>query len=266
MKRDGFSLLELLISSLIALVLLGLIVGALRSASDSTQVIQDQQVLLEDLRNAGNLISDYISLATFVFPPGTTLTLNSSSAYTVHNQQTNDNTWRVGQDPILAAILPPQDQGLSCNGGANPDGCLRFVAFYALRRGWIMAQAPVTERLEPSPANEGGWVLFTYQTTLAQGSLPANANIATTYSGGRGVFLADYLRSASGLNITYLGCQSGANLAVTCPAAGPAALTDQSGASRLMVTLQAQIERAGRSTLMPVSPLSFQINPRNLPL
>ncbi len=266
MNKQGFSLLELLLASVIALVLLGLVVGALQGASDSTQIIQDQQVLLEDLRNAGNLINDYIALATFVFPPGTTLSLNSSSAFTVYNQQTNANTWRVGQDPILAAILPPPDRGIACNGGVNPDGCLRFVAFYALRREWVMAQAPASERLEPSPANNGAWVLFTYQTTLAQSSLPANANIATSYSGGRGVFLADYLRPSNGLIVNYLSCQSGANLAATCPAAGPVALTDQLGASRLTVSLQAQIQRAGRTTLMPASPLVFQISPRNLPL
>lgn len=98
MRKTGFTLIEMLIAAAIGVVILTLIAAGLRSSGDSLRFIQNNQLLTEDLRNAGNLISDYLSVAAFVYPPGVTLSIGSAGGYSVRNPRTGDNTWQTGLD------------------------------------------------------------------------------------------------------------------------------------------------------------------------
>ncbi|WP_027893274.1 hypothetical protein [Calidithermus chliarophilus] len=200
MRNRGFSLLELLLASSITILLLGLIVVGLRSGSDTARYVQTSQVLLEDLRSAGNVVNDFLATALYIYPPGTRILLNGgdSSGYTVQNPRTNNSTWEAGTDPILSAIIPP----------AAGETSLRFVAFYPVARRTVATTATGAANPGPDPANDDKWTLFIYiralegVTALGDPQKLTAPDFSTTVTSGRiqvtstdssGVLLADYL-------------------------------------------------------------------------
>ncbi len=265
MRRTGITLIEMLIAAVISVAILGLIAAGLRSSSDSLRFVQNSQLLTEDLRNAGNLVSDYLSTAAFIYPPGVTLTLNSAGSYSVRNPRTNNNTWRIGQDPAIALLQPPF---------VDVDGVLKvkFVMIYPLNRGWVVGQASGAENPGPDPANNNKWLLYIYERNIPVGSsrLPNDlpAIIPTTISGGSGNLLADYVQPG-GFVVSYRNClafdEGGLATLALCPTAPPTPLRAEHSAVQVQFSLQGEIRQGGRDSRVPANPLRFEAAPRNLP-
>ncbi len=262
MRSNGITLIEMLIAALIGVAILALIASGLRSGSESLRFVQNNQLLTEDLRTAGNLVSDYIATAAFVYPPGVTLTIGSSGGYTVRNPSTNDNTWRIGADPAIALLQPPE-----------PDGRVKFIMVYPLNRGWVVSRASGAENPGPDPANNDKWLLYVYEEYLESNTprLPNGLpqSIPTTLSRSSGNLLADYLQPG-GFVVRLEEClgfdESGLATRQPCPITPPTPLHAQHSAARVSFSLQGEIRQGGRNARIPANPLSFQAAPRNLPV
>lgn len=263
MRRTGLTLIEMLIAAFVGVTILALIAAGLRSSSDSLRLVQNAQLLTEDLRNAGNLVADYLSTAAFVYPPGATLTVGSTDGYSVRNPLSNNNTWQIGRDPAIALLQPPRVEG----------GVVKFVMIYPLLRGWVVTRATGAENPGPDPANNDKWLLYIYERNLPVGNqrLPNGlpAAIPTTISGSSGNLLADYVQPG-GFVVEYPDCldfdEGGLATRRACPSAPSAPLQALHSAARVRFSLQGGIRQGGRNTQVPASPLQFEAAPRNLPL
>ncbi len=264
MRRTGITLIEMLIAAVIGVAILGLIAAGLRSGSDSLRFVQNSQLLTEDLRNAGNLVSDYLSTAAFIYPPGVTLTIGGSSGYSVRNPNTNTNTWRIGQDPAIALLQPP-----TVVSGVE---VVKFVMIYPLNRGWVVSRASGAENPGPDPANDGKWLLYIYERNIPVGTsrLPNGlpTTIPTTISDSSGNLLADYVQPG-GFVVSYADClgfdEAGLATLAPCPASPPSPLRPEHSAVRVRFSLQGEIRQGGRDSRVPANPLRFEAAPRNLP-
>ncbi|GEM84703.1 PilW family protein [Meiothermus hypogaeus] len=269
MRRTGITLIEMLIAAVIGAAILGLIAAGLRSSSDSLRFVQNSQLLTEDLRNAGNLVSDYLSTASFVYPPGTVITLNTLSSYTVRNPVTNTNVWTIGTHPAVAMLRPK-----------NPsNGEFLFVMIYAMNRGWVTNRTPTSEIPERSVPNDDKWVLYIYEyevnvdvtNRLPNGlplTIPTRFPLVSTSGSNSGKLLADYVGS-NRFTLSYPDClgfdEAGIATLVSCPATPPTPLLAAHSAARVVFSLQGEIRQGGRDSRVPANPLRFEAAPRNLP-
>ncbi|MGK0618508.1 PilW family protein [Meiothermus cerbereus] len=264
MRRAGITLIEMLIAAVVGVAILGLIAAGLRSGSDSLRFVQNAQLLTEDLRNAGNLVSDYLSTAAFIYPPGTTLSIGSANGYTVRNPRNGTNTWQIGQDPAIALLQPPRMEG-----GVE---VVKFVMIYPLNRGWVVSRATGAENPGPDPANNNKWLLYIYERNLTVGGnrLPNGlpATIPTTIPDSSGNLLADYVQPG-GFVVSYPDClgfdEGGLATLVPCPSTAPLPLRAEHSAGRVRFSLQGEIRQGGRDSRVPANPLRFEVAPRNLP-
>lgn len=275
-KRQGFTLLELLLASVITLLLLGLVAQGLRSSGDTSRYVQSSQTMLEELRFAGNLIGDYLSTAAFIYPVGVKLTLNTPESYTVRNPLTNNNTWTVGTDPIIAAILSPRDPGVKCSETMSsgpprtgPQGCYRFMAVYPLRRGWVVQNASGAENPGPDPENNDKWALYIYERNLSGiTALSEDTVIPTAIAGSSGNLLADYIKPGDGLTVGYEKCLDfdGKDIASLGPCGSSSRLDIFNSVARVSFALTGQVTMKGKSYTFPspTQPLVFQVGARNL--
>lgn len=264
MRRNGLTLVEMLIAAVIGVAILTLIAAGLRSSSDSLRFVQNAQLLTEDLRNAGNLVSDYLSTAAFIYPPGTTLIVGSEGGYSVRNPRTNSNTWQIGLDPAIALLQPPRVEG-----GVE---VVNFVMIYPLNRGSVVARAAGAENPGPDPANNDKWLLYIYERNLTvDGNRLPNglpATMPTTIPGSSGNLLADYVQPG-GFVVSFVNClgfdEEGLAMQMPCPTAPPAQLRAEHSAAQVRFSLQGEIRQGGRDARVPASPLRFEAAPRNLP-
>ena len=279
MQPKGVSLIELMIAAVITVMLLGIVVYGIQSAAGSTRMIQTQQLLTEDLRSSGNLISDELGQAYHIYPPGAELTLESSSTYTVTNFNTGSNVWKVGEDPIIAAILPPEDPEQKCT--VARQGCLRFVAYYPLLRSTVVGSTNGTpEFIGDDPQNASSWTVFryiTYLTDLNDKTFFRASNLlkvsSRSFEGSRGELLADYIRPSFGFQVDWASATGSKCLIEdpldntkkirgTCPASG-----HLDSAIELVFQLRGQMARGSTPMLVPgAEPLTFRGTPRNLGL
>jgi type II secretory pathway pseudopilin PulG len=273
MRNQGITLIEMLIAAVIGVALLGLIAAGLRSGSDSLRFVQNSQLLTEDLRNAGNLVSDYLATAAFIYPPGVTLTIGGARGFTVRNPRTNNNTWVIGQDPAIAMIRPPARCVFTEGGRDVVLQAPRFVMVYPLNRGWVTRWAGGAENPGPDPQNDGKWLLYIYVECLDPRNTRSLPNglpevIPTTLDRSRGYLLADYLQPG-GFVVSYSDClafdEGGIATLTPCPAAPPSPLGAEHSAARVGFSLQGEIRQGGRDTRIPANPLRFEAAPRNLP-
>ena len=128
MNSQGITIVELLISSVILLVILGVITQGMQSGGQVvTSVISDTE-LLEDTRVAAQMIADGVARAVYVYPPGAAITLNQSVTWRVKNPKTNNNKWLVGQDPIVAFLESPKRSNGTCSDDSETakESCIIF--------------------------------------------------------------------------------------------------------------------------------------------
>jgi prepilin-type N-terminal cleavage/methylation domain-containing protein len=172
-SSSGFTLIEVLIA-LAILGVLGLVfVRVFVSTMDATSHINARNDLLHEAQIAEQIIASKVKLAWYVYPPGTTLTLNNGA--TTRNALAGSQEWRVGSDPILALVLPPEQPEADCT--SDPQGCYVFYAYYAFPRAHYVASIGPTsaQRLDPDPRNDDTWVLMEFRTRLA-GFVPNTAD------------------------------------------------------------------------------------------
>ncbi|ABF46403.1 Tfp pilus assembly protein PilW, disrupted [Deinococcus geothermalis DSM 11300] len=156
-KQSGFTLLEMLV----VIALLGIVMTALASTfmsgSQATTLALSRAELQQETVNAEQLIASRVKEAYYVFPPGQTLVLGSSSANLRTNPLTGKTTWTVGTHPILALILPPRNPALTCTASTN-DGCYRFFAYYPVKRSVWVAGSSGAANPGDDAANGESWV------------------------------------------------------------------------------------------------------------
>ncbi|MCS7058176.1 MAG: type II secretion system GspH family protein [Meiothermus sp.] len=264
MRAKGLTLIEMIIAAVVGVAILALVAAGLRSGSESLRFVQNAQLLTEDLRNAGNLVSDLVATAAFVYPPGVTLSIGTPGGYTVRNPSRSDNLWRIGRDPAIALLQPPTV--------VDGQEVVRFVMVYPLNRGWVVRRASGAENPGPDPANDGKWLLYIYERNLPVGAsrLPNGlpTTIPTEIPGSSGNLLADYLQPG-GFVVAYSDClafdEAGWAVQAPCPQSPPTPLRAEHSAVRVSFSLQGEVHQGGRDTRIPGQPLRFEAAPRNLP-
>ncbi|MFN8509526.1 MAG: prepilin-type N-terminal cleavage/methylation domain-containing protein [Deinococcaceae bacterium] len=198
MSRDqrGFTLIELMLAAGIMVLLLGLVLQGIQSGGQGTALVTNRSELMEDVRVAGQIMSDVARDAVYVYPPGTVLTLKTAASggdYRVKNPRTGDNKWTVGQDNILAFIKAPAGGLIQSSGATTPicdplaaetsserKACLSFVAYYALKRKDVVDAAPGINNPGADPFNTENGILYEYRLDLSLDRLDASV----TNSGG----------------------------------------------------------------------------------
>lgn len=198
-QRSAFTLVELLVSMAIFSVILGLVMSALRTGSNALGTIVGEADIIEDARAASAIIADEISQAAYIYPPGATLTLNKSG-YTTVNPNTDNRTWTVGEDPIIAMITTPNTSNVNgrCGNGNDAVFCYTFVAFYPVRRSLVSQNKPYMADPTNDTGNNEKWVLYEYRRRLDVGASPLEfiglqGRIPTEFGGTAGQILVDYV-------------------------------------------------------------------------
>ena len=182
-RARGVTLLELLLAMTILGIALAVLVQYFIGGLRVTATITDQTRLQEELRTAGNIITDETQRALYIFPPGTKFNFTASGFNGLRNHLSNPATntaeWTVGQSdaPILAMIVAPKDPSVSCAKFA--EGCYEFVSYQPVKREYLVRGAqgnPSTSRslLEPDGNNNDRWVLVEYRKTLTANLNPTN--------------------------------------------------------------------------------------------
>ena len=190
-KQRGFSLLELLIAATVFLILLGVIAGGVVTGSAGLNSLVSSSELNEDMQIAGQLITESVAGALYLYPPGAELQLNSRGSFTVRNPRTNDNVWQVGTDPVLAFLDAPEDETKPCS-GSSPEGCIYFMAYYPVERSAYLRGSSFGEYLADA-RNDASWVLMEYRKRLELSSLSPNDTVPLSFSRGQGRMLADLI-------------------------------------------------------------------------
>jgi prepilin-type N-terminal cleavage/methylation domain-containing protein len=275
-KRDGLTLIEVLIASAILLIILGLITTGLQTSGNVVGTITSQSELIEETRFAGQIISDELSRAVYVFRDGMTLTLANS--YNTRNPSTNTNSWTVrdatntNAAPILAFLQAPQTIGQPCVLPNQTTGCLTFFAYYPVQRSVVMSQAPAADRPRQSNNDANTWVIYEYKQPLAFNRLTSNAtdslaltSIPTTFTTGQASIIADFIQPNTGFVTNLQTCSdsnpttSGSRL-VNCR--DLSANTDYWRSVRSgVLTVQATMQQQGKTISTPL--MTFPIAPRN---
>ncbi len=210
-STSGFTLIEVLLSTVIMATMLLLMGMAFRSSAEGNSTLVNKAELVEDVRSAGQMISDYARNAIYVYPPGTPLTLRTGAAtvgYGVVNPRTLTNVWTVGTDNIVAFILPPL-RGLNpvyqlgvnvvCNPlnaspvpfDTNPSvwlvddsACLTFVAYYTLSRSSVVtATTGNTDNPGDDPLNNSKGMIYEYRLQLPLDRLAGPAPVPGSATG-----------------------------------------------------------------------------------
>lgn len=286
-KNKGFSLVELLITATILVVVLTLIGGGLQSSSGAVDSVISQNEALEDLRASGQLMSDALNQAVYIYPPGSTVQF-VASGWEKRNSLNNSYIWQVGTDPIIAFLEAPDDPFLDpslCPTGneteeekkfKNIEACLYFVAFYAIKRNVLVENSRYGEYLN-DPRNADAWVLYEYRKRLVTGQLDENTippsqltsdDNPLGISGGKSSMIADFITPNTGfsLNSERLSCKradgtldSGCNSVI----ATGNNLNYLESISAGDFNLSATIKLRGNKTVTTPA-LAFPIAPKNL--
>lgn len=278
-SKQGLSIVELLIAAAIFGTILLLIGQGLQSSGRAVGVVISENELLEDLRASGQMVNDELAKAVYVYPLGASISLGAGGAKTMINPNTDNNTWTIGTDPILAFIQAPQDplfttsrcEDLNDNNDASEAKrkkvCLYFVTYYAMERAtFLLSVGDEKQRkaMENITTDES-WVLLEYRKRLNYGHLSTTQRPLSEYRNARGNFVADNLTPQTGFAIAAdtLQCRDFEGRTNDCKDTQ----NDNNLDYRVTVLsgeleLQASISKGSSTTQTPV--LSFAIAPRAL--
>ena len=199
------SLVELLVASAIFISILAFITRGLISSSNVVGKIINEAQLIEDTRSAGQIISDSINKAVYIYPANIKLSLNSSGSWTVENPNGNKNIWLTGQDPIIAFIENAEQSG-DCS-AKNKKACLYFVAYYPVKRTTVVKKASYGQAIKDDK-NNNAWVLFEYRKRLNISQLSESRQPPLEIKGSSGKLLADFIAPGTGFTISINSCKN----------------------------------------------------------
>ncbi len=204
-SRKALSLVELLIASAIFISILAFITRGLISSSTVVDKIINEAQLIEDTRSAGQIISDSLNRAVYIYPPNKKISLNSPGSWTVENPNGNKNIWLTGNDPIIAFIEASEQTGICSK--SNKKACLYFVAYYPIKRTTIVKKASYGQALKDDNNNDA-WVLFEYRKRLAINQLSEAQQPPLNIKASSGKLLADFIAPDIGFKITNISCKN----------------------------------------------------------
>jgi len=197
-RRQGFTLLEVLVSLVILAILGAVFLRIFLSTVDASENVNARNELLHEAQVAEQIMASRVQQAWYVYPPGTNIKMNSG--LTTKNALAGSSHWIVGggpNHPFLALVLPPNDLTKSC--ASDPQGCYRFYAYYAFPRShYRTAVGPgSTNQLPADPRNDGTWVLMEFRAHLS-GFVPnascTNIPVPSGGLGGSGRLLVEYVQ------------------------------------------------------------------------
>jgi len=253
MRSKGFTLFELLV----AMALVGLIFTAFLQVFTGTlsqsTLTSARSDLLKEGQIAVQVMASKLQEACYVYPNGKTLRM-ADSGYSTQNLGGGYN-WTVGNDPILAMLLPPDPNS------ANPDS-YRFIAYYPLLRGFYNSNAGSSLQLESDPANDNVWVLMEYRRNLDPSLKPSNfaSSPASCAALAGGLTNADIQGGTARILVDYVSPQNdlfSTNDNPTDPNDAPTAAT-------LNLRMQRSVQGKSLSVAGGGSGLSVRVFPRNL--
>ena len=194
--QRGFTLIETLTALFVLGVVVALATQVGATLAKTTRRIDAESRLIEEVRTAQEVITSKLLAAWYVYPPGTRLAFNGGA--TTRNALAGRPDWTVGEDPIVAMVLPPGAPGSSCQRGGDTRGCYQLVAYYAFPRGHYQASVGPGQRLPEDPENADTWVLMEFRANL-YGYAPAGPCDPVPVPGGNlsrlsGRLLAEYLQ------------------------------------------------------------------------
>ncbi|MCA9835690.1 MAG: type II secretion system protein [Trueperaceae bacterium] len=275
-KHQGITVVELLVAAAIFVIVLSLIFNGLLGSSRAVNTVITESEVIQDLRVAGQIMTDNLSRAVYIYPPGTQIQLNKSVSASVRNPATGKNVWTIGQDPIIAFLQAPQDpfqDPENCPDPKEPDkvktadACLRFIAYYVLHRENFVKADSAFKAFLQDDANKDTWMLFEFRDVLPMvGRLDITNPPPVVTSGGRAYLLADYLKMGSGfLPFNEVNCQVEGVLDPECNdiVITPETLLNyRETVARGEFSLEVEYKQRGKVIRSPV--LTFPIAPRNL--
>jgi prepilin-type N-terminal cleavage/methylation domain-containing protein len=220
MRRSGFTLLEVLISMGILGIILTAVMGGIQSGNTTLGIAVSKSDLLEEIRNAGQIMSDEMAKASYIYPPGTTLNLGTD--YKVRQPgataTVGGTVWKTGvvATPMLAMILPPITSGTCTT--TDTQFCSTFVAYYPVLRSEVEEKLKVNGLpvLQVTSWTSSLWTLYEFRCSLRFKELDATAvpptDLTVTANCGTASMsmLLDYVRpydatsAISGFSIDYL--------------------------------------------------------------
>ena len=205
MNNKALSLVELLIATAVLLLILSLLGRGLMSSSSTVDTVITEAHLLADTRSAGQIISESLSRAVYIYPPGKKILLNTPGSWTVENPNGNKNNWISIKDSMLAFIEAPEKMG-KCS-KSNNKACLYFVAYYPVKRKTVVSRA-VYGRALKDINNPAARVLFEYRKRLDFNSLDEIHQPPLRVNGSSGKLLADFIAEKDGFRIDNIVCRN----------------------------------------------------------
>jgi prepilin-type N-terminal cleavage/methylation domain-containing protein len=178
-KQSGFTLLEVLLSMAILGVILMVVSQGIGSGNTTLGLAVSKSDLLEETRNAGQIMTDEIAKASYIYPPGTTLNLGTD--YSVRQPGASvavgGTAWKTGvaATPMMAMILPPGSFG-TCS-STDTQFCSTFVAYYPVLRSEVEQNLKVNSVrvLQVTSWTSSLWTLYEYRCSLRFKELDATA-------------------------------------------------------------------------------------------
>ncbi len=275
-KNQGLSLVELLVAAAIFIVVLGLIFNGLQSSTRTVDTVLAESEIIQDIRLAGQIVTDNLSRAVYIYPPGSKITLNKSTTALVRNPNTGKNVWTIGKDPIIAFIQAPENPLLdpeNCVSAVKPgeindrNACLRFIAYYTIvKEDFVKADYSFSKFLRDDN-NKEAWMLFEYRDVLPLvGRLSITNPPILTPEGVTPYLVADYLKPKTGfVPLAKFSCQKEG---VADPECNDISIVENTPLNYLETLafgeFQLEAEYKRRDKVIKSSVLSFPIAPKNL--
>ena len=107
--QQGLTLVELLVGLALAGVVTSALLSLNISTSQTSSLLNSRNDLLAETQLAQNYVAAKLREAAYVFPTGTALTLSATNSYSTQKPGGTTSAWTVGTDPIVAVILPPDE-------------------------------------------------------------------------------------------------------------------------------------------------------------
>lgn len=197
MNRQGFTIVELLVSMLLIGIVLAVLNSLFSGTLKATNDIQVRNDSITDIQIAEQIVTGKIREAWYVFPATGTITFTADA--TVTNPMDDTTVWNLSTHPILAMILPPDTVG-TCSASLTT-ACYTFYAYYPVKRSGIVGSILTVDALQSDSVNDSSaWTLMEYRKPYLTTAAPSLL-LSSVPSTAKGRVLADYIQPTNVSNI-----------------------------------------------------------------